>query len=293
LSLIDLINIFFLAALSVFWLLTGNRSPYFSQLIILYVIIFLVILIMARWRIKLSAANSSNIILFSYPIILFIVMYESLAALLPFFNDMRYDSAVEMWDQKLLGISPTLWLQQYTTPMLTELMYFFYLIYFPLPLVLVLYLLANKKYSEAEQSIFTLFICYYGAYICYFFIPVTGPKYFLEQQYSVSLDGLFFSEPIRQLINFCEPSQLDCFPSLHAAILIVTLTLSFRYHRSIFYYFHVAGVGIMFSLVYLRYHYFTDVLAGAAWAFVSIYLSQWFWKKYHHRFLFHFKQIQS
>jgi membrane-associated phospholipid phosphatase len=244
---------------------------------------------MVQWRKKLPGTNSANTIMFSYPVILFIVMYESMAALLPFFKELRYDVVIEMWDRKILGVSPTLWLQQFTGPVLTEMMYIFYFIYFPLPLVLVVYLMAKKKYAEAEQSIFTLFICYYGAYICYFFIPVTGPKYFLEQQYYIALDGLFLSEPIRHLIDFCEPSRLDCFPSLHAAILLVTLILALRFQRKMFYYFILAGTGILFSLIYLRYHYFTDVVAGAAWAAISVLLSRWLYQKFRHRFSFHFK----
>ncbi|HLG33476.1 MAG TPA: phosphatase PAP2 family protein [Bacteroidia bacterium] len=288
-SLIDIANLFFLAALFVFLIFTGSRSPYFTYMLFLYTLVFSIVRIIARWRKKLPGTKSVNRILFLYPLTLFIIMYESLAALLPYFNSMRYDSTIEAWDKMILGVSSTIWLQQYTTPWLTELMYIFYFIYFPLPLILVIFLMAKQKYRAAEKVLFTLLICYYGAYICYFFIPVVGPKYFLESQYSVPLDGILFSEPIHALINFGEPSRLDCFPSLHAAILIVTLALAFRFHRAMFYYFLPAGIGIMFSLIYLRYHYFVDVLAGALWAVISVVLAHWLYKKLHHRFSFHFR----
>lgn len=288
-SLIDITNLLFLAALFIFLILTGNRTPYFIFLIVLYTLFFFITWLMARWRQNVMGDKRINSVLFFYPVVLFLCMYESLSVLLPYFNDRRYDTFIEALDNMFLGVSPTIWLQQYTAPWLTELMYLFYFIYFPLPLILIIDLLRKQQFRATEKIIFTLFICYYSAYICYFIVPVMGPRYFLASQYSIPLDGLMFSEPIRVLVNFGEPSQLDCFPSLHAAILLVTLMLAFRFQRKMFYYIFPPGVGIMISLIYLRYHYFTDVVAGAVWAVASIALSRWLFSKLHPHFSFHFR----
>ena len=55
-------------------------------------------------------------------------------------------------------------------------------------------------------------------------------------------------------------------PSGHTAIALLVLFLSYRYARLLFYLFCPIVSALIFSTVYLRYHYVIDLFAGAALA---------------------------
>ena len=192
----------------------------------------------------------------------------------------------------MLGVNPTVWIERIVTPVLTEIMYISYFLYFPMPLILVIWLFFEKKYPEIEESIFLLFMCYYGAYITYFFIPVEGPRFHLAGSQTVSLTGLFFSQPIKTIINFFEPNKLDCFPSLHAAILIVTGFLTYKFNKKLFYIYLPIGFLIIISLVYCRFHYVIDIIAGSVWAIICITIGKFIYVKFKRKFIFHFNETK-
>jgi membrane-associated phospholipid phosphatase len=172
-------------------------------------------------------------------------------------------------DHALLGVNPTVWIEQWAQPLLTDVLYLFYFFYFPMPLIMLGWMYAKGKLQEAEESFFLYLFCYYGAYILYFFIPVEGPRFYLNGLQNVALDGVVLSEPIRRLIDTLEPNKLDAFPSLHAAILTMTMLLTYRHNRKLFHAFIPCAIGITVSLVYLRYHYVIDVIVGFVWAIMS------------------------
>jgi membrane-associated phospholipid phosphatase len=84
---------------------------------------------------------------------------------------------------------------------------------------------------------------------------------------------VFLAEPVRRLIDALEPNKLDAFPSLHAAILLVTMVAARAESRRLFRAFLPVAVGITVSLVYLGYHWVVDVVAGFLWAPFAIWLS--------------------
>lgn len=286
-SLIDLLNMGFLAVLIGFLITTHDYNPYTDKLYALYGIVLIFIVALAYFR-NINKHIKYNLFYLLSAVVIFIVLYESISGLLPIFvGDIRYDAWIDSLDKQVFGISPTVWMQRLIFPLLTEVLYLLYFIYFLMPVILIILLYRNKEYREVEVSLFTLFINYYGAYIAYFFVPVEGPRYYLANEHTVSLDGLLLAEPLRDFINKCEPSTLDCFPSLHTSILIVITFLASRYYRKIFKSYVVLSIIIIFSLVYLRYHYILDILAGAIWALISVYLGTYLYEKYSSRFNSH------
>jgi membrane-associated phospholipid phosphatase len=133
------------------------------------------------------------------------------------------------------------------------------------------------------------FLCYYSAYVSYFFFPVEGPRLFLANLHTVKLVGIVFAEKIRNLIDFFEPNKLDCFPSLHSAILSVTMLVCHRHNRKMFWLFQPIAIGIMISLVYCRYHYVVDIVAGFVWAFPAFYGGIYLNNRLNKHFRFHFQ----
>jgi membrane-associated phospholipid phosphatase len=121
----------------------------------------------------------------------------------------------------------------------------------------------------------------------YLFVPAIGPRFTLYEfsQLSVELPGLYFTDYLREIINtgggIINPNMpaidqinRDCMPSGHTMITIITIILSFRYKSKLKYPILIIGSSLIFSTVYLRYHYVIDVFAGFIFAYISLYLEK-------------------
>jgi membrane-associated phospholipid phosphatase len=268
-SILDAINLSFLGIIIIFYLIAFTRTPYAVRLVVLYALLFFFVLFMGWVRERFRYNRLTTMLLFVYPVIFLFSIFETFFMLLPFFNSLRLDAVMANIDRALLGVDPTVWIEHWVQPLLTDIMYLFYLFYFPMPIIILGWLYAKGKMQEVEESFFLYLVCYYGAYILYFFIPVEGPRFYLRGLQTVALDGVVLSEPIRSLIDTLEPNKLDAFPSLHAAILTITMLVTYRHNRKLFYAFIPCALGITVSLIYLRYHYVIDVIAGFLWAVAS------------------------
>jgi len=232
--------------------------------------------------------NYKVLLMFVNPVIFLFSIFESFFMLLPYFNNNRYDALLEKADLFILGVSPTLWVEQFISPMLTDILYLFYFFYFPMPLIILGWMLKKKKYKEIEKTMFIFLFCYYGAYLLYFLIPAQGPRFFLSESYTIPLKGYFLAGPIHAIIDTLEPNKLDAFPSLHTAILIVTMAVSYLYNKKIFIWFLPLTVGILISLIYCRYHYFIDIMAGLIWATFTLIFASFIYRKSSTFFIDHF-----
>ena len=59
-------------------------------------------------------------------------------------------------------------------------------------------------------------------------------------------------------------NRVDCFPSLHCAVSSYILFFDLRHRRWRFWLYLIPCVGLWVSTLYLRYHYFVDLVAGFA-----------------------------
>lgn len=223
-----------------------------------------------------------------YPIVFLFTMFESFFMILTYFNENRFDWLMAKIDFYIFNVNPTIWIEPFINPFCTEVFYWLYLFYFPMPLIALSCMYRKKMFAEIEYSIIAYYITYYGAYLSYFIIPVMGPRFYLEHLQTVPLNGLLFSEIIHDTINLMEPNKLDAFPSLHTAILLITMVISYKYVRKLYYLFFPIAIGILISLIYLRYHYFVDIIFGAIWAAISWILATVLFDKYRHKTIAHF-----
>ena len=293
LSLIDIVNFSFLAVVVVFFIFSFHKTPYRAELIISYTLLFAFVVLMAYLRKSKIKLPNRQLILFIYPLIFFFLLFETIWMLLPYFNNVRYDELMAKIDFSLLTINPTAWIEFIINPYLTDFMYLCYFFYFPMPLIIVGWMFKKKMFPEIQDTIIFYFICYYTAYITYFLVPVEGPRFYLAALHTVKLDGIILAEPVRQIVNFFESNKLDCFPSLHSAILIVTMMVTWKHNKKLYYVFFPFAIGIMISLIYCRYHYFIDMIAGLFYAIGSFYISKLINNKFGNYFTFHFAESEG
>ncbi len=172
-------------------------------------------------------------------------------------------------EQYIFGVQPTLWLEGYTTPALTEWMMFSYVIYVPMYPVLcgiIYYLrgeLAMEDYFFALG--FTNILCDIG----FILFPVAGPLPIIGHLYSVPLDGYvwtYLGELMRKYLHY--PG--GTIPSPHCAAATIMWIMAYRYYRPAFYVLIPIMLSLYVSTFYGRYHYVTDAVLGVVVAFVAL-----------------------
>lgn len=288
LSIIDILNLGFLFIIVVFTLFSLPRNPYsfrpFLALAFALLLVVMAVAIRNRKNQKDETKLTSKIIrafLNFYPVLFFFVAFESFYMILPFLNPHDYDKQLAQIDLSLLGVNPTVWIETFFRPWLTDLMYLLYFFYFPFPLFILYYLYRKGTDDQLNKSVFIYLCVYYGAYLIYFMVPARGPHLYapIASLQTKDLTGIFLAGPIRSLIESLEPNKFDAFPSLHTAISLTTIMLMAQYHKKMFIIFTPVVIGIWVSLVYCRYHYVADMLAGIIWTIIAFILAGWIYNK--------------
>lgn len=280
-SIIDIINFLFWFVILVFYIFTFNQSEYKLQGFLLFSILAIFEFVVIWFRSKEFKNYIIKFIVLFYPAVFLISIFDSLYMVLPYINNNLYDEAIANIDFWLFGFYPTVAIESIINPYLTEIMYYLYAFYFPMPLIILLYLLISKRFTELDKSMFFLFITYYGSYLLYFAFPALGPRYYepIVSLQTVPLDGVFLTEDIRNAINYLEYNKFDAFPSLHTAISLATLIIVGKYRIKWLYFFVPVIIGIFISLIYCRYHYFFDIIAGVIWTLVCFWIVEKFYDK--------------
>lgn len=205
-----------------------------------------------------------------YPIVFIPILFDSFADLLPWVSPIVRDPVLIQLDLALLGTHPTVWLDRFIHPWLTEILTWAYATYYFLPVVLVVALYWRGKEMSFDRAVFGVALGFYLSYLGYFLFPAIGPRFTLTHLHTVDLHGIFSADAIRDTLNFLERFKQDAFPSGHTAVVLLVLFYAWQFVRGLFWVFLPVVVALIFSTVYLRYHYVVDVLAGIALAVLCI-----------------------
>jgi membrane-associated phospholipid phosphatase len=281
-SLLDRLNTVFLGIIIVIWFFSIPYSPYSYEPLLVFILTAATIWLSVYFRKENKTLGFAKAFRLAYPLIYLFVIFESFFMILPFINPNRYDELLTNIDFAMFGVHPTVWIEEWSQPWLTDLFYSLYIFYFPMPLFILSWLYRQKRFVDLDKSVWIYMLTYYGAYLGYFLVPAAGPRFYepvmtLQQ---TSLDGIFLAVPVRTIINFMEPNKLDAFPSLHAAISFTTLLLMGKYNKTMFKVFLPIITGIMISLVYCRYHYVIDMIAGISWSMITFVFGQQLYDKF-------------
>jgi len=172
-------------------------------------------------------------------------------------------------EQYLFGVQPTLWLQHFTSPPLTEWMMFSYVIYVPMYPVLcgIIYFLRGEL--PMEEYFFTLGFTNILCDLGFILFPVAGPIPTIGQLYTVPLDGYVFTylgELMRSQLHYIGGT----IPSPHCAAATIMWMMAYRYHRPSFHFLTPIVLSLYASTFYGRYHYVTDAVIGVGVAFLAL-----------------------
>lgn len=191
-----------------------------------------------------------------------IAIYTNLHDLIHFVNPRDQDRTLLAVEQWLFGGQPVVWLERFISNDLTNLLTVCYSLFFFYAPLLALDLYLRKRYQQFREFLTSVILCFFLGYFGYILVPAVGPRYTLADQFSRDLSGSTIAERLRETIDVLESTRRDCFPSLHTAVSLLTLSFAWRFEKWFFVLFFPFAVGLFFSTVYLRYHYLVDILAG-------------------------------
>ncbi len=212
---------------------------------------------MLRWRMRLAF----------YPVAMNL-LFQHMRVAIPQVRPERLDAALLAVDRWLLGETPALALEPWVRPWLTDLMSFCYFLFLPyLALSLLYYFVAPLALAQRFWA--GLFTLYGIGFLGYSLVPAAGPWVHVSGEFSVPLAGGWMTGLNARVIG-AGSNGVDVFPSLHCAVSAYLLVFDWRHKRWRFAAYLLPCVGLWASTVYLRYHYFIDLVAGFALAAAAL-----------------------
>ena len=193
--------------------------------------------------------------------LLFAYLFEAVHKLQLILSHDWNDQAVLNLEQFIFGMQPTVWLQQFITPALTEWLMFAYVIYVPIYPILCAIIYFKFGRDHMEDYLFTLGLTNVLCDVGFILYPVAGPMHKIRELFHVPLKGYWFTaagEYIR--LNLHQVG--GTIPSPHCAIATVMWIMAYRYQRQLFYALTPIIISLYISTVYGRYHYVTDSIIG-------------------------------
>ncbi len=284
LNALDLITLVFVLSLTSITLVFIPSVPTWPQLVIRYLLIAVVILILAAVY-KKKPENS--IIRFTHdfiPIVLVLMIFNSLGDLIPGVRSRYYDDILIRMDFAMFGVHPTVWLERFNNPLLTGVLQAAYISYYLMPIALASVLFLKKRQREFETAVFALLLCFYLSYIGYLLVPAVGPRFTLNHLQTAGLKAGPLTAWVQQTLDGFEHNKTDAFPSGHTAVALVSLFYAGKYREKVLVGILVPCVtALIISTVYLRYHYVIDVIAGILLAVATILIAPGMQRIFEHR----------
>ncbi len=195
-----------------------------------------------------------------YPVFLLSYWYGETAYLnTPLFE--KFDPLISKLDQSIFGFQPSMeFSAAFPQAWFSELMHFGYFSYYFLTiLTCLLVYIYNRKYFEYTVFMVTAsFFIYYTVFILF---PVAGPQFYFPVEDVKVPSGFLFQKGVTWVQQIGE-APTGAFPSSHVGMSIIFLIILFKHFRKAFYYTIPLTIILCFATVYIKAHYFVDVIAG-------------------------------
>ena len=203
-----------------------------------------------------------------------ISIYTNMHDMVHLVNPNDVDNKLIVLDDYILGFQPAIYLEKFISPGLTDFMYFSYSSFLFYILLFTMYLYVRKNYHAFRETLVSVILTFYIGYIGYVFFPAVGPKFTMAHLFETSLSGSFITDRLSFLMDYeiSEYTRRDCFPSLHNGVIFLILLFAFKHQKTYALIFLPFAIALFISTLYLRYHYFIDMIAGFILATAMFYL---------------------
>ena len=266
---------------------------------LIWIIVNLLIIMLSFFLAYMESKNGNEFwsgVHYWYIVPVVLITFKELYFMIQPIRIYDHDQMFILIDRWIFGTDPTQFLWQISTPWLTEILQFIYGTFYLLPILLGLFLLRKKRYVAMDFAVFIIVYGFYLSYLGYFIWPGIGPRFTLHNFDTINqnLPGLFLTNFLRELVNSGEsipagtlnPAavvQRDIFPSGHTMITLIVMYLSVRLKSRSKYFFVPIGTLLIFSTVYLWYHYVIDLIGGLLFMIFALwtgkYIFNWWRRK--------------
>lgn len=276
-SLLTLLNIIFAARIPGWWIMVLVNA-------VIIGLIFTVAGLRARGTSRVLAIVHdwyvAPLVFFTFKELYFMIK--------PIHQGVDYDDWLIAVDRWIFGVDPTHWIGQFSHPVLTEVLQIAYTLFYFLFLIVGYELYRRHSRSAFHFFMFTCVFGFYLSYLGYFTLPAVGPRFVLHDfnATETELPGLWLTPYLRWFVNAGESipvgvssaeamaqTQRDVFPSGHTMMTLVLIWFALRYRLSSRHFIIINGMLLITATVYQRYHYVVDLLAGAVFAVLCLYLA--------------------
>ncbi|MEJ2103194.1 MAG: phosphatase PAP2 family protein [Ignavibacteriaceae bacterium] len=291
----DLVVIIFYIILSVLHVIYRDRIDTW----LIWIIVNLLIIVISFFLAYMESKNGNEFwsgVHYWYLVPVVLITFKELYFMIQPIRIYDHDQMFILIDRWIFGTDPTQLLWQISTPWLTEILQIIYGMFYLLPILLGLFLIRKKRYVAMDFAVFMVVYGFYLSYLGYFIWPGIGPRFTLHNFDTLNQDlpGLFLTNFLRELVNSGEsipagtlnPAavvQRDIFPSGHTMITLIVMYLSVRLRSRSKYFFVPIGTLLIFSTVYLWYHYVIDLIGGLLFMIFALwtgkYIFNWWRRK--------------
>ncbi len=214
------------------------------------------------------------------PFVLLYVTYRALRRTMNVLIVHGVEDQLRALDERLFGISPSWWFDRFSSPWLTDVMAFAYGLMFVLPMIVLVLLHVRERRDAFREVALALLGAFYLGFVLYLLVPARSPRIVYAYAHPlVGATGLYELSALGW--DKLQQITYDAFPSLHTAVSTIALVfalrhgsaLSQRWPKLLFWIFLPCVIALQISTLYLRQHYFVDLIGGWLLAALVVWLA--------------------
>ena len=199
-----------------------------------------------------------------YPAMMFFFFYRATGDQMFLLFDRFFDSQVVTWEESLLGLEPTLFIDRFLpNTWLTEILSLCYFCYYLILPGLLIPLFLRRDDRGIREFLAAASLTFFVSYLIFWLYPAEGPRWFLETRYANDVEGPVF-RPLVEFVMDNAAVRGGAMPSSHTGVALVALLFCFRCYRRAGWLLLPIVIGLAAGTVWGRYHYLSDVIVGAS-----------------------------
>lgn len=294
----DYVNQIFIAVITFLVILNNSKIENWVYIVLLNVSLsvstgYITIIYEKKYNTLGKTSLTLRILRYWYPVFTILFFFKEIYIIMIILTPVLNDALLISIDRKIFGFDPTLYLFRFSNPLLTEFLQIIYILFYLMPVIYAMELYIWKRYDELKFTTFLILTGFYLSFFGYLILPAIGPRFTLHNfpDLNNELPGLFLTNTLRDIINFGESiyppdienpesiAQRDAFPSGHTIVITLITYCSFRLKSNSFRFYLPYSIIMLFSTIYLRYHYVIDLIAGIGISILTIILGEFIFRK--------------
>ncbi|MDF1547477.1 MAG: phosphatase PAP2 family protein [Bacteroidales bacterium] len=221
----------------------------------------IVMYLIFRFRLRADIFKKNRLLTDTLIIYVLLAYFYVETAHLNTFLFSKIDPLLAMADQWIFGYQPSVMFSaKFSHVLFSEWMFLGYFSYYLMPLI-AFFAIWKYRRDKFEEFSFFILTAYFVYYLIFILLPAEGPQFFFPEPLNqISSQGVFSS--LVKLIQQNGEAPTAAFPSSHIGVTVIMLVLLFKYKSKLFKIYLPFATTLLFSTVYIKAHYFIDVLAG-------------------------------